>query len=114
MTESALGPFRILDLSSYIAGPYCAKMLADYGADVIKIEPTVTGDVSRQIGPFLNDDPHVEKSLLYFYLNCNKRGISLNLETDDGRKIFLDLVKTADALIESFPPGYLNSLGLGY
>ena len=114
MTESALGPFRILDLSSYIDGPYCAKMLADYGADVIKIEPTVTGDVSRQIGPFLNDDPHVEKSLLYFYLNCNKRGISLNLETDDGRKIFLDLVKTADALIESFPPGYLNSLGLGY
>jgi len=89
-------------------------MLADYGAEVIKVEPPGAGDPARGIGPFFKDDPHPEKSLLFFYLNCNKRGVSLNLESALGKKILLSLVKSADALVESFPPGYLSSMGLGY
>jgi crotonobetainyl-CoA:carnitine CoA-transferase CaiB-like acyl-CoA transferase len=112
--NGALSTFRILDLSSYIAGPFCAKLFGDYGADVIKVEPRDVGDVARTVGPFFKDDPHPEKSLLFFYLNCNKRGVTLNLESSAGRKVFLKLVKESDALIETFPPGYLNSIGLGY
>ena len=114
MAATALGQFRIIDLSTHIAGPFCTKMLADYGAEVIKVEPPGAGDPARGIGPFFKDDPHPEKSLLFFYLNCNKRGVSLNLESALGKKILLSLVKSADALVESFPPGYLSSMGLGY
>ena len=114
MTPSALGQFRIIDLSTHIAGPICTKMFADYGADVIKVEPPGVGDISRNCGPFFKDDPHPEKSLLYFYLNCNKRGITLNLENPSGRLTLLSLIKNADALIESFPPGYMAEIGLGY
>ncbi|MBM3924540.1 MAG: CoA transferase [SAR202 cluster bacterium] len=114
MPGLALDHFNVLDLSGNIAGPFCAKLLADYGAEVIKIEPPGHGDPARSAGPFFKDDPHPEKSLLYFYLNCNKRGVTLNLENSSGRKIFLELVKKADVLIESFLPGYMAKLGLGY
>jgi CoA:oxalate CoA-transferase len=114
MVATALGDFRIIDLSTGIAGPFCTKLFADYGADLIKVEPTGGGDPARNLGPFFKDDPHPEKCLLFLYLNCNKRGITLNLESAAGRKILLELVKGADALIESFPPGYLAKLGLGY
>ena len=114
MAATALGQFRIIDLSTHIAGPLCTKMFADYGAEVVKVEPPGAGDPSRNIGPFFKNDPHPEKSLLFFYLNCNKQGVTLNLETAAGRNILLSLIKDADALIESFPPGYLAKLGLGY
>jgi len=109
---SALGDIRVLDLSGEM-GMYCGKLLADLGADVIKIEPP-GGDPARRVGPFYHDEPDAEKSLSFFYLNTSKRGITLNLELDDGRELFRRLVGTADVVIESFPPGYLDGLGLGY
>ena len=114
MTETALGQFRIIDLSTGVAGPLCTKMFADYGSEVIKVELPGSGDPSRSIGPFFHDDPPPEKSLLFFYLNCNKQGVTLNPETVAGRNLLMSLIKDADALVESFPAGYLERLGLGY
>ncbi len=114
MFGAALDQFKVVDLSGHIAGPLCAKLFADYGAEVIKVEPPGAGDPSRSIGPFFKDDPHPEKSLLFFYLNCNKQGVTLNLDTVLGRDTLLAIVKDADVLIESFPPGHMDRLGLGY
>ena len=107
-----LSPYRILDLAGE-RGFFCGKALGDLGADVIKIEPP-GGDPARRIGPFYHDDPDPEKSLFWFAYNTSKRGITLNLETADGRDIFKRLVKTADVVIETYSPGYLDRLGLGY
>lgn len=104
--------YRILDLTDE-KGQLCARILGDLGADVIKLEPP-GGDSARRIGPFVEDDPHPEKSLYWFAYNTNKRSITLNLETADGRQLFHRLVETADAVVESFSPGYLPRLGLGY
>jgi len=109
---SALSDIRVLDLSGE-AGMYCGKLLADLGADVIKIEPP-EGDPARHVGPFYHDEADVEKSLSFFYLNTSKRGITLNLQLSDSRELFRRLVRTADVVVESFPPGYLDGLGLGY
>lgn len=114
MAATALGRFRVIDLSTHIAGPFCTKYLADYGADVIKVERPGIGDEARHLGPFFRDDPHPEKSLLFFYNNCNKRSITLNIESAAGRELLLALINNADALVESHPPGYLSRLGLGY
>ena len=103
---------RALDLTDQ-NGYLCGKILADLGADVIKVERP-GGDPGRNTGPFWHDDPDPEKSLYWFAYNTNKRGITLNIENADGRKVFQDLVKTADFVIEAFPPGYLDRLGLGY
>ena len=110
--ESMLGSFRVLDLTSD-KGFLCGKILGDLGADVIKIEPP-GGDPARSIGPFYHNIPQPEKSLYWFAFNNNKRGITLDIETRDGQEIFKGLVKTADFVIESFAPGYMDSLGLGY
>lgn len=107
-----LDSFRVLDLTDE-KGLICGRILGDLGADVIKIEPP-RGDPARNIGPFYRDIPHPEKSLFWFALNANKRGITLNLETADGRALFKRLVEKADCLVESFPPGYLNEKGMGY
>ncbi|MBI2908398.1 MAG: CoA transferase [Chloroflexi bacterium] len=109
---AALGDIRVLDLADQM-GVYCGKLLADLGAEVIKVERP-GGDVTRSIGPFFHDEPGPEKSLNFFHFNANKRSVTLNLETSDGRELFRKLVQTADAVIETFPPGYLDSLGLGY
>jgi len=114
MSEQALSDVKVLDLTWYIAGPYCTKLLADYGADVIKVERPGQGDPARTLGPFLGDDPDREKSGLFLYLNTNKRSITLNLKAETGRKLFKDLVKDADILVESFSPGVMSRLGLGY
>lgn len=111
-TESMLGPYRVLDLTDE-KGFLCGKILGDLGADVIKIERP-GGDPSRNIGPFYHDIPDPEKSLFWFAFNANKRGITLNIETADGRDIFKRLARTADFIIESFPPGHMERLGLGY
>lgn len=111
--DGALGDIRVLDLSHYIAGPYCTKLFADYGADVIKVEPP-GGEGGRRLGPFLGDDPHPEKSALFAYLNTNKRGITLNLKTASARAIFRQLLAGADLLVESFRPGVMDNLGLGW
>jgi crotonobetainyl-CoA:carnitine CoA-transferase CaiB-like acyl-CoA transferase len=107
-----LDPYRVLDLTDE-KGLLCGKMLGDLGADVVKIEPP-GGDAARSIGPFYHDEIDPEKSLLWWAFNTNKRGITLNLETEDGRSVFRKLARTADFVIESFPPRYLDGLGLGY
>jgi len=111
-TETMLSPYRALDLTDE-KGLLCGKILGDMGADVIKLEKP-GGDAARSIGPYYHDEPHPEKSLFWFSLNTSKRGITLDIETADGREIFKKLVKTADFVIESFPPGYLDKLGLDY
>jgi len=111
-TGGLLSPYRVLDLTDE-RGLFCAKVLADLGADVIKVEPP-GGCTAREIGPFHKDIPHPEKSLFWFAYNANKRGITLNIECEDGREIFRKLAATADVVVESFPPGYMKDLGLGY
>jgi len=111
-TFLALEGCRALDLTDEI-GFLCGKILGDLGAEVIKVEAP-GGDRSRDIGPFYKDEPHREKSLHWFAYNANKKGITLNVKAGDGRKIFQKLVKSADFVIESHPPGYMESLGLGY
>jgi crotonobetainyl-CoA:carnitine CoA-transferase CaiB-like acyl-CoA transferase len=103
---------RALDLTDD-KGFLCGKILGDLGADVIKVERP-GGDLSRKIAPFWADNPDPEKSLYWFSYNSNKRGITLNIESADGREIFRKLVKTSDFIIESFPPGYMDDLGIGY
>jgi benzylsuccinate CoA-transferase BbsE subunit len=107
-----LSKLRALDLTDE-NGFLCGKILADLGVDVIKVEKP-GGDKSRRIGPFYADIPYPEKSLYWSAYNSNKRGITLDIEKADGQKIFKKLIKTADFVIESFPPGYLDKLGLGY
>ena len=99
---------RILDMADE-KGTFCSKLLADMGAEVIKIEKP-GGDPSRFIGPFWNNEPHPERSLSFFYNNTNKRGITLNPEKNAGREIFCRLLKRADIVIETFPPGYLSDV----
>ena len=110
----ALDGVKVVDLSHHIAGPYCTKLLADYGAQVIKIERPDGGDPARRMGPFLKDDPHPEKSGLFLHLNTNKKSITLNLKTELGKKILLDLVEDADILVENFHPRVMPSLDLDY
>jgi len=111
-SDTLLGGCRVLDLAD-AKGLFCAKVLGDFGADVIKVEPP-GGDPSRNTGPFCKDVPHPEKSLFWFATNTSKRGITLNIEAEGGRDLFRRLVKSADVVVESFQPGYLDSLGLGY
>ncbi len=110
--NNLLPPYRVLDLTD-ASGVFCTKLLADYGADVVKVEPP-SGDYGRAKGPFAHDDPHPEGSLYFLFYNTNKRSITLNLETETGRSIFRRLAAAADVVVESFPVGYLRSLGLDY
>jgi benzylsuccinate CoA-transferase BbsF subunit len=112
-TRKALAGVKVVEWSQMVAGPYCAKVLADLGADVIKIE-NPTGDEARKRGPFLGDEPHLEKSLLFLYLNTNKRGITLDIRERFGRDKFIELVKWADILIEDHLPQILEELKLTY
>ena len=111
-SEGMLSPYRVLDLSDE-KGILSGKILGDLGADVIKVEPP-GGDPARRLGPFFHDEPDLEKSLFWFAYNVNKRGITLNIESADGREIFRRLVKTADIVVETFAPGHLDEIGLGY
>ena len=107
-----LPPYRVLDLS----GPeavFCGKLLADYGADVVRVEPP-GGDPSRNKGPFAGDESGVERSLYFLFYNTNKRSITLDLSSQRGRQLFRRLAADADVVVESFAPGHLDSLGLGY
>src|SRR3990172_4517168 len=112
--DAALEGLKVLDLGHYIAGPWCSRMLADLGADVIKVERPDGGDPARRYGPFPDDIPHPEKSGLFLFLNINKRGVTLNLKADSGKAIFRELVEWADVLVENFSPMTLPSLGLSY
>lgn len=107
MGEQALAGVKVLDLSRVLAGPHCAAILADMGAEVIKIEEPGIGDESRSLRPFSNGE-----SAYYMNFNRGKKGITLNLKK--GKDIFLNLVKKADILIENFRPGVMARLGLDY
>jgi crotonobetainyl-CoA:carnitine CoA-transferase CaiB-like acyl-CoA transferase len=110
--QAPLEELRVIDLADE-KGVFCTKLFADLGADVIKVEKP-GGDTTRNIGPFMNDDPHPEKSLYFAYNNTNKRSITLNLERIDGRVLFKQLVEHADVVVETSRPGYMESLGLDY
>ena len=109
---AALSDLRVLDLTD-IKGALCAKLFGDMGADVIKIEP-LGGDAMRSIGPFLDNIPHRDRSLLYWFYNTSKRGVTLDLQKSCGQELFKQLVTKADVVIESFAPGTLEKLDLGY
>ncbi|MCP4750692.1 MAG: CoA transferase [Proteobacteria bacterium] len=109
---TALGDIRVLDLTDE-KGLYCTKLLADLGADVIKVEKP-GGDHTRFIGPYFKDEADPEKSLYWFHFNTNKRSVTLNPETPEGKKILRKLMEKADVLVETFAPGYLEDMGLGY
>lgn len=113
MSEGLVSDLRVLDLSQGIAGPLAAKLLADQGAEVIKIEPP-EGDYARRRGPFPHNIPHPEKSLTFAYFNTGKKGITLNIRTPTGASLLKELARHADILIEDLRPGELASLGLGY
>lgn len=114
MAEGTLFNLKVLDLTHYIAGPYCTKFLAGLGAEVIKVERPDGGDPARRLGPFPNDVPDPEKSGLFLYLNTSKKGVTLNLKTETGKKLFKELVKDAHVLVENFEPRVMLSLGLDY
>jgi crotonobetainyl-CoA:carnitine CoA-transferase CaiB-like acyl-CoA transferase len=114
MTTGALSDLRVIELGNMVSAPFCAKMLASLGAEVIKVEKPVTGDDARRRGPFLKDEPHLEGSGLFLYLNTDKLGVTLNLETSAGYSIFEDLIRNADILIESNLPQEMRRLGLDY
>ena len=114
MNDTALLDLKVIDLTQHIAGPYCTKLLADYGADVIKVERPDGGDPARRMGPFPKHKPHPEKSGIFLYLNTNKRGVTLDLKSNGGRATFLDMVRGADVLVENYSPKVMPSLGLDY
>jgi crotonobetainyl-CoA:carnitine CoA-transferase CaiB-like acyl-CoA transferase/flavin reductase (DIM6/NTAB) family NADH-FMN oxidoreductase RutF len=104
---------RILDLSRMLSGPYCTMMLADHGAEVIKIEDR-TGDTSRQNGPFRDDDPNHDWAGYFVSLNRSKRSVQIDLKTEAGKTAFRALAATADVVVENFRPGVMERLGLSY
>ena len=105
---------KVLDLTQYVAGPFCTKLLADYGAEVLKVERPGQGDPGRRLGPFPNDSPHPDTSGLFRHLNGNKLGVTLDLKHTTGVKIFEELVRWADVVVESFRPGVMAGFGLSY
>ncbi len=114
MPAGLLSGMRVLDLGSGISGPWCAKILADYGAEVIKVEPPGSGDAARRMGPFAGDDPDPEKSLTFLYLNTNKKGVTLDPSSATGRKLLGRLLADADVLVENNPPAQAKAMGLDY
>ena len=111
---TSLSVLRVLDLSEGVAGAFCTKLLAGFGAEVIKIERPGAGDPLRRHGPFPDDLPHPEKSALFLYLNTGKKSITLDITQRSGALIFRRLAEEAEVVVESFAPGYLAGLGLDY
>jgi crotonobetainyl-CoA:carnitine CoA-transferase CaiB-like acyl-CoA transferase len=109
-----LDDVRVLDLTHLAAGPFCTRILGDYGADVVKIERRGSGDPARELPPFYRDEPGIERSGLFMFLNTNKRSVTIDLKSDRGRDLVLDLARNADVVVESFAPGTMDALGLGY
>lgn len=107
--EQALKGMKVLDLSQVLAGPYCTMVLADMGAEVIKVEKFPSGDDTRSMGPYIN-----EESYMYMMVNRNKRGICLNLKTKQGLEVLYRLIKNADVFIENYRPGVTKKLGIDY
>jgi alpha-methylacyl-CoA racemase len=113
-SPQALSDVRVLDLSRLLPGGFCSLLLADFGADVLKVEDTGMGDYVRWAPPYYEGADDSAKSALYLALNRNKRSIRLDLKQDGGREVLLRLVREHDVLLESFRPGVLDRLGVGY
>ncbi len=109
-----LSELRVLELTHRPSGAFCAKLLADQGADTIKVEPPGWGDQARHEPPFIDDVPDPDGSTSYLAFNTNKRGVTLDVEQADGRELFVRLASSADIILESYPPGRLAELGLAY
>jgi len=107
--SQVLEGIRVLDLTRVLAGPFCTMILADMGAEVIKIERPSTGDDSRHFGPYVNGE-----SAYFMSINRNKKSITINLKSEKGKNIFREMVKEADIVIENFRPGTMERLGIGY
>ena len=112
--DGPLSDLRVVEYAHFISGPYCAKLLADWGAEVIKVEPPKTGEESRRKEPFLRDVPHSERSGLFLYLNTNKIGVTLNVTSPTGAQIFRELMKWADIVVVNGQPKALKKMGLDY
>ena len=104
---------KVLELAQHVAGPFAGKLFADYGADVIKVEPP-EGDRSRHEGPFKDDVPDPETSALFLHLNTHKKSVTLDVESEEGRRVLRRLIDDADVVIESYRPGQLAEWGLSY
>ncbi len=113
MTEGALSDLRVIDLAQGIAGPYCAKLFADLGAEVIKVEPP-EGDRSRRLGPFPEDLPHPEKSGHFLHLNTGKKSVTLDVGVTSGQVVLKKLLERVDVLVESEGPSRMAEYGLSY
>lgn len=107
--KQALEGIRVLDLTRVLSGPYATMIMADMGADVIKLEQPVTGDDSRQFGPYVEGE-----SAYFMSLNRNKRSMTMNLKNPEAKKLFLEMIKNVDVVVENFRPGTMEKLGLGY
>lgn len=110
----SLEGLRVIELAEGVSGPYCGRLLSQLGADVIKVETPITGDVSRSHGPFTGNVEDKNKSGSFLFANYNKRGITLDVRTPDGRKLLLDLLKDSDVLIENQSSGFLEQFHLKY
>lgn len=114
MHDQALSGLSVIEFGSFISAPHCTKLLADLGAEVIKVEPPGSGDESRHHGPFPGDIPHPERSGLFLNLNTSKLGVTLNPGTVAGKEILLRLLEKADVFVENNPPPLMQELGLDY
>jgi crotonobetainyl-CoA:carnitine CoA-transferase CaiB-like acyl-CoA transferase len=114
MFYKILAGIKIIEYGNLFSAPFCAKILADLGAEVLKIEKPNIGDEGRRQKPFLKDTPGLERSGLFQYLNMNKLGITLNLNTDTGKKIFTELITDSNVFIENIPPQKRKALGITY
>jgi len=114
MPDRALDGLRVIEINTTNAAAYAGKLMADLGADVVKIEPPGHGDPSRALGPFPDGVPHPEKSGLFLYLNCNKRSVALDLAGEPGAEALRKLLEGADVLIQDFHPKEADALGLTY
>lgn len=112
--HGALENLVVLDLTRVLAGPYCTMMLADMGAEVIKIEIPSGGDDTRSYPPFRENCEGCQESLYFANVNRNKKGVTLNLKSEEGKELFCRMVKTADIVVENYRPGVMDKLGLGY
>jgi len=114
LTYSLLQGLRVVELGESVSAPYCAKLLADMGAEVIKMERPGVGDQAREYGPFPGDEPHHERSGLFLYLNANKQGVTLDLETPTGREILGDLLAQSQVFVHKLHPKEMDRLSVDY
>ncbi len=114
MSGSALEGIRVIELGQMVSAPYCAKLFSDFGAEVVKVETPPDGDIARRWGPFPEDKAHPERSGLFQFLNTNKLGVTLDVDTGAGRDLLLGLLARADVLIENNPPALMRERKLDY